>query len=382
MRVLREMVSLTNDRAAVKEKTSVVVLLCLAAAFCAAAAHAGDRDRAYDILDSWTCVRWGEDNIAWVVHYPEELVDPWVTSEAERQRMKPEQAEELRKSFSDELRIGSATAVLLSVYGYGAAPVSLSPMSKNIALIDSSGSRISPIVFEKRLDSPISGLVQGFVFFPLQADKNFRITVSGLAPNRETNFTFPASPGTVGVISTVPAPSGLTARGNESNEKEVVVKIPTKKGSAPIKPAPPISPEPPEADEPDPAEEGETFPPSEPVIQLPPAPPEPKQETAPETPKLAPRQVLEIYLKAWMDGDTERMYSLLSEESQGKISKELFGREIASGNFRSALRSGYRVNWSGDSARVTVARKILFVRTLETKQINFVIENGSARVSW
>jgi hypothetical protein len=31
---------------------------------------------------------------------------------------------------------------------------------------------------------------------------------------------------------------------------------------------------------------------------------------------------------------------------------------------------------------VTVARKVLFVRTLETKQINFVMENGSARVSW
>jgi hypothetical protein len=296
--------------------------------------------------------------------------------------MKPEQAEELRKSFGDELRIGSATAVLLSVYGYGAAPIDLSPMSKNIALIDSSGNRVNSIVFEKKLDSPIAGLVQGFVFFPLQTDKNFRITVNGLVPNRETNFTFPASAGAGGVISTVSAPSGLITAGNKSNEKEVVVKIPTKKESAPIKPAPPIPPEPPEADEPDPAGEGETFPPSEPVIQLPPTPPEPKAETAPETPKLAPRQVLEIYLKAWMEGDTNRMYSLLSEESRGKISKELFDREIASDNFKSALRSGYRVNWSGDSARVTVARKILFVRTLETKQINFVMENGSARVSW
>jgi hypothetical protein len=298
--------------------------------------------------------------------------------------MKPEQTEELRKSFSDELRIGSATAVLLSVYAYGSAPVSLSPMSKNIALMDSAGNRISPIVFEKRLDSPISGLVQGFVFFPLQTDKDFRIIVSGLVPNRDTNFTFPASAGAGGVISTVPAPSGLITAGNKSNEKEVVVKIPTKKESAPIKPAPPAPPEPPEADEPNPIGEGETFPPAEPVLPVPavPQPEELKLETTPEMPPLAPRQVLEIYLRAWMDGDTDRMYSLLSEESQGKISKELFGKEIASGNFRSALRSGYKVNWSGDSARVTVARKILFVRTLETKQINFVIENGSARVSW
>ena len=108
---------------------------------------AADRDDALSILDSWTCVRWGEDNIAWVVHYPEELVEPWVRSEAARQNMRPEQVEELRKSFSGELRIGSATAILLSVYGYGAAQTNLAPLSKNIVLIDSSGKRIAPIVF-------------------------------------------------------------------------------------------------------------------------------------------------------------------------------------------------------------------------------------------
>jgi hypothetical protein len=376
---------LTNDRVAVKTKIAVAVFVCIAVLSCSSVSRAGERDRVYDILDSWTCVRWGEDNIAWVVHYPEELVDPWIRSEAERRRMKPEQAEELRKSFSDELRIGSATAVLLSVYGYGASPVNISPMSKNITLINSSGGRINPIVFEKKLDSPISGLVQGFVFFPPQTDKNFRIIVNGLVPDRETNFTFPASGGAGGAIATLPAPAAETGTENERLEKEVVVKIPTKRDSASTKPAPPAVPEPPKIDGPDLEVEGETFPPVEPVVPAPviSAPPEPEPDTADrEMPKLAPRQVLEIYLKAWIEGDTERMYSLLSEESQGKISKELFGREIASDNFKSALRSGYKVNWSGDSARVTVARKILFVRTLETKQINFVMENGSARVSW
>jgi hypothetical protein len=89
-----------------------------------------------------------------------------------------------------------------------------------------------------------------------------------------------------------------------------------------------------------------------------------------------------MYLRAWIDGDTDKMYSLLSTESQGRISKELFIKETTSGNFRSSLRSGYKVNWVGDAARVTVAKKVLFVRTLETKQINFVMENGSARVTW
>ena len=54
-----------------------------------AVSFAAARDDVFDILDSWTCVRWGEDNIAWGVHYPEELVEPWVRSEAARQNMRP-----------------------------------------------------------------------------------------------------------------------------------------------------------------------------------------------------------------------------------------------------------------------------------------------------
>ena len=139
-------------------------------------------------------------------------------------------------------------------------------------------------------------------------------------------------------------------------------------------------------DEPDIGEAGELFPPTEPVA--PPKPPQapeekiPPPDDEPDSPKLAPRQALEIYLKAWIDGDFDKMYSLLAADSRGLVSKELFAREAAAGNFRSALKSGYKVSWAGDSAHVTVARKVLFVRTLETKQINFVIEDGSARVTW
>jgi hypothetical protein len=165
----------------------------------------------------------------------------------------------------------------------------------------------------------------------------------------------------------------------------VVVKIPTKRTEPPEKPSAPKQPEPePEAIEiSDFGDAEEVFPPAEPTIIPPPPPLEPPpREPKVEVPKLAPRQVFEIYINAWIDGDIDRMYSLLSSESRGKISRELFTREVTSGNFRGALRSGYKVNWVGDSARVTVAKKMLFVRTLETKQINFVMEDGSARVSW
>ncbi|MDR3075891.1 MAG: hypothetical protein LBU26_01220 [Synergistaceae bacterium] len=362
------------------------VFAVLSAVFSCAAwnmCYADDRKTAFDILDAWTCVRWGEDNIAWVVHYPEELVDPWVSSEAEKQKLRPEQADELRKSFSEELRIGSATAVLLYVYGYGASPVNLSPMGKNIALIDSSGKRVSPIVFEKKLDGPISGLVQGFIFFPLQADKNFRIAVKGLIPDRETSFAFSEAAGGGGSIATLPPESvATTTKRTAAPEREVVVKIPTRREPA-EKPEEPMPPEPGAIETPEFGDTGEVFPPTEPVVPEPAAAPKlPDEEKKQDAPKLAPRQVLEIYLKAWIDGDVDKMYSLLSAESQGRVSRELFARDVASGNFRSALRSGYKVSWTDDSARVTVAKKVLFVRTLETKQINFVMEDGSARVSW
>ena len=372
-----------------KRAISICLSLFCLTVLCGAS-NAADRETAFDILDAWTSVRWGEDNIAWIVHYPEELVEPWVRSEAEKQRMRPEQTEELRKSFSDELRIGSATAFLLSVYGYGASPVNLSPMGENIALIDSSGRRVRPIVFERRLDSPISGLVQGFVFFPLQADKNFSIAMKGLVPNRETNFNFTQGlrmESTVAIATTPPHGTTVQTRTDDSPQREVVVRIPTRRDDSTDAALLPPQPEPVAIDTSDfgyfGEAEGEIFPPTEPIFSPPPSSfPNFADEFVNDFPGPDSRQVLEIYLRAWIDGDTDSMYSLLSTESQGTISRELFAREVMSGGFRGGLRTGYRINWVGDAARVTVAKKLLFVRTLETKQINFVTEDGSARVSW
>ncbi|MDR1470907.1 MAG: hypothetical protein LBS75_00135 [Synergistaceae bacterium] len=349
----------------------------------------GDRDAALRILDDWTSIRWGVDNLAWVVHYPEELVEPWINYEAEKLRLGPEQIDEYRKSFTDELRIGSATAIMLSIQALGPEPVNISPLAKNIVLIDSAGRRISPIVFEKRLDGPLIGLVQGFVFFPLQSDGNFKIGLSGLIPDSETQFTFRGSEAKSAIATTAVQPAAGRNQQWKAPQKEVVVRIPTKK------PTPPKDPAPPEQEAPDYSTEGEVFQPTAPpqATPLPDAfdaePPEVNppalEETVPTEPTLPPldeRQVLPIYLKAWIDGDADKMYSLLSAESQRRISRELFAKEAMSGGFRSALRAGYKVSWADGSARVTVAKKVLFVRTLETKQIDFVQENGSARVSW
>ncbi|MDR3331018.1 MAG: hypothetical protein LBT08_00175 [Synergistaceae bacterium] len=372
-----------------------LVLIAWAVAFLAASgffvgltrAGAGDQEAAIEILDRWTSIRWGVDSLAWVVHYPDELVEPWVRAEAQKRRMGPDQAEAFRQSFVDELRIGSATAVMLSVQSYAKTPINLSPLSNNIALIDSSGRRVSPIVVEKKLDSPLTGLVQGFVFFPKQDEGNFSIALKGLIPNHETIFSF----GGVG-INTIQSASAPPQP--EEQKNEVVVKIPTTKKEQPKNATR-------KEDEPEFSTDAQVYPPTAPRTPEPPAreempvistadlpPPEKAAEPAPirqiepAQQHLGSRQVIDIFLRAWVAGDVERMYSLLSAESKEKISRDLFERDVMSGGFRNGLKSGYKINWVGDSARVTVAKKVIFMRTMETKQINFAEENGSARVIW
>jgi hypothetical protein len=222
------------------------------------------------------------------------------------------------------------------------------------------------------------------VFFPLQSDGNFRIAINGLLPNRESIFSFDSS--AAGVIATAPPPAErVVPSSGKPPSSEVVVKIPTKRPDSGKPAAPAAEPEP------EFSVEAEVYAPTEPLpapqiisddedIEPPAAAPLPDAPV--KTAKLTSRQALDIYLSAWSAGDFDAMYSLLSTEAQGRISRELFEREVSSGSFRQSLRSGYKVNWVGDTAKVTVSRKILFVRTLDTKQVKFVYEDASARVSW
>jgi Predicted membrane protein len=371
------------------------LFLLLPPSLCAPAS-ADERGEVFQILDRRTALRWGEDNIAWVVHYPEALVEPWVASEAKRRGLNAQQTDAFRESFKKDLRLESTTAVMLAVHAFGPNPLQLAPLRDNVVLIDSSGNRVAPVAFEQVLDNPLSGLVQGLVFFPKQQDDAFRIVVRGLRPAEETVFAFVApdsSPTVATDIRTQPetAPSPQAA-------EEVVVRIPTTK-----RPSPPQPPSPPKEEEPEySVETAETYQPTEPVVPPPSTPTAPLPagegtalptfETPDESmrtdggraalPPMGARQVLDLYLKSWADGDAERMYSLLSTESQGKISYDLFSREVLSSGFRKALQSGYKVTWIDDTAKVSAAKKVLFMRTLESRQIRFVEEAGTVRVLW
>lgn len=353
-----------------------------------------DQEKVLEILDRWTSFRWGDNNLTWVIHYPDEVVEPLVREEGKRQKMTTEQLERYRKTFKEDLKIDVATPIMVSVHAFGKTPLRLNPVAQSIVLIDSTGKRVFPFVFEKKLDAPLNGLVQGLVFFPKQKDNHFHIAIKSLRNDKETVFSFDE-------ISSVQS-GEINTRNNDlittqkptsppTKEKEVIVKIPTRPQKNLEEPKKPD-------DDKKEAEfdiDAEVFEPTTPPSPLQSedivqntgsadyASDRPPIASPTSQPKLGARQVLDIYLKAWLDGDSDRMYALLSKESQEKISQELFRREVLSGGFRQALKGGYKVTWSNKyTAKITVAKKVLFMRTMDSKNIIFVEEDGSARVSW
>ena len=248
----------------------LIVLLtgsgCIAAVNTESVLIAEYQQKVSDILDKWTVFRWGTDNLAWLVHYPAELVEPYVQLETARRKLKPQQVEEYRKAFIGELRIGSATAFMLSVHVFGSEPIKLSPISETVLLVDPSGKGIKPISYEKKLDAPMIGLVQGFIFFKKQESQSLKVLIRGLIPGVTTPFVFQRTGGAPvsAVLGEIPIKTGIpiqteTKKNKPSSNKkqEVLIKIPvitepakpqnvppkTVQPKKPNLPVPPLKPE-------------------------------------------------------------------------------------------------------------------------------------------
>lgn len=205
------------------------------------------------ILDQWTVLRWGQDSVVWIVHYPEELVDPYVRLETLRMNLTAEQSAAYRQAFRDELRMGKAKAFMFSVHVFGDKPVSMGPLSQTLLLTESSGTSYRPLSYEKKLDAPVGRFVQGFVFFKPFKDRNFKISIKNLIPGRESIFIFNASydmmPKTIATQQSSQNPPKTTNKSTqllrkkprvEIKEPEVLIKIPINtKPIAPNKPAVP-----------------------------------------------------------------------------------------------------------------------------------------------
>lgn len=331
------------------------------------------------ILERWTSFHWGRDCLVWIVHYPEELVDPWVDAEAARRGMTEAEKQEYREDFMKELRIRDTEAFLLTVYAFGPRPLSLAPFTGTIFLQSTGGSRVSPLSYEKKFDAPLTGIVQGLVFFPKQSEKDFSLVVKGLGVQTEQLFSFGSLRDETPVAEISPP---------EPVQEVVVVELP---------PAP--KKEPPKAKKPPPVKA--PPPPEPPVVASPPElmdfKPEPSADTKPlkEEPSvekesdkkgvlfISKEKTVEKFVRFWIDGKYDGMYDLLSSSSRKGLTEKQFISEVAATKLRSSLKDGYKVKWLEDGkVQIITAQKMLLFRTLRSKVILLEKEDKLWKVTW
>ena len=349
------------------------------------------------VLEQWTAAHWGRDCFVWIVYYPEDLVEPWIEAEALRVGMSEPERRAYRDTFVSELRIGKAEPFLVTVYSFGAKPISFAPVSDNILLVTASGERLRPVRYDTHLDQPLHGLVQGLIFFPKQTDTNFAVAVKGMGVYEERLFSF------------APAPSPEAESGDEASPEEtktVVVELP--KRSAPkkvtVRPAP----------RPKPVEHPAVpmAPPPAPPRSIPPllaedsgdmalfveslrdrasSAPSRTESSDPKGPEkntqnayVSREQVLRQFLTLWSENRPDAMYAMLSASSQKMLTPENFAQETAkASDFRSGLKDGYRIDWVGEErARVIADRRFLMFRSLVVRTLGVVREGGSWKIVW
>ena len=377
-----------------RNRTLINVLISvLAATFTAGifftqsnAAEITAHDQTIRILERWTSAHWGQDCFVWVVHYPEELADPWTESEALRAGMTDAEKKRFHDNFVSELNLNTSETFLVSVYSFGPRPVNLNPVRDNVSLLSSTGERIKPTRYDSALDNPSAGVVQGLVFFPKQSNKDYVIGLKGMG-RTERIFSFappetpPAQPKTDVVVVNVPR-----------RQPRKPVPVPVDKPTPPTPPPPPAIP--PRPIKPIFSEEsrdmaefvrsvrgGNTSQDRTPAV----TPPTPRRQSNTENAYSSRETVLRRFLNLWANGSYSEMYDMLSDGSKRVISRENFAREAAkASDIRAGIKGGdYRIDWVGDErAKVITVRKTLVFRSVSSRSIGVTREGSSWRVVW
>lgn len=334
----------------------LILVLCASASFALTSLQ-----EANTVLDKWTSFHWGNDCFVWIVHYSEDLVDPWVRAESEKQGMSPEEEDLYRQTFLDELKITETEAFLFSFYSFGPNDMDMSPFSDKISLRTESGKVSAPLSYDPSFDLPMRGVVQGIVFFPKQEERVFGIIVKGLGIETETSFFFPMDDR---LILPEKNQKGRIPR-HPVTQTEVIV-VPS---MASVDAEPPLKNEPVSEDI-IPAEKSEVL------------------TTAPEvvpdsSDHLSKDEVLSTFIARWVEGDYAAMYDLLSGESKGKYSKTAFTASVMQSPFRLVLQNGYEVHWIDEFQAEVVARTDLMIMKTFKRKIFRMVETGDAwRISW
>ncbi|EHM09678.1 hypothetical protein TheveDRAFT_0517 [Thermanaerovibrio velox DSM 12556] len=362
-------------------------------------------------LDRWSAIRWGSDCVVWLVHYPEEMVPAWVNLESKRRGLSPKDASAYERSFREQLRMNTSRPFLLTIQVFG-SPLRLAPLKDKLSL-SSKGRVFKPSAYDRRLDQPISGLVQGLVFFPREAVPPYRIEIKGILPSPVV-VELPSTPsggagtgdlkGTASPVKPQEASRG-SSRSYKGDEKEGAkapeVRVPTpKRTERPVAEAPQAAPKPRKEDlnprqEPKPSkgQGSETVPVpkdakgTEESIQSHSVPPEqpkvqpPKKEEPQRDDRKAMEEALKAFLDAWRRDDLEAAYGMMSSMARSQGKDQLMSR-LGSHPFRWALKEGYRVSIEGDSARVSATQRFLMVKMIKTETFRLVEEGGRYRVDW
>jgi hypothetical protein len=361
-----------------------LIIGCLAILLCSSAAFANPFEDAIRILENRTAFHWGRDCFVWMVHYSESLVDPWVASEAGRTGMTDSEQKAYRDGVISDLSIGETEPVLVTVHAFGARPLDFSPFSEKIALITPDGERVKPTKHDSVLDQPMSGVVQGLVFFPKQSDPDFAVAISGLGVYDERIFSFDGERPALGNAQTIEAPK---------EDEVVVVELPP----APAKPAAPRTqprrepraarasappPEPEPAPAPEPARPPEPEAPEPEIVVL--EPEAPAEDDSQDVAYSSREQALRTFLDLWVKFDSETMYSMLSDSSRKLFTKETFEAELKkASDFRNALRGGYNIDWLGaERGKVVAVRRILLIRTLLSRTLGVTREDAAWKIVW
>lgn len=377
-----------------RNRTLINVLISvLAATFTAGifftqsnAAELTAHDQTIRILERWTSAHWGQDCFVWVVHYPEELADPWTESEALRAGMTDAEKKRFHDNFVSELNLNTSETFLVSVYSFGPRPVNLNPVRDNVSLLSSTGERIKPTRYDSALDNPSAGVVQGLVFFPKQSNKDYVIGLKGMG-RTERIFSFappetpPAQPKPDVVVVNVPR-----------RQPRKPVPVPVDRPTPPTPPPPPAIP--PRPIKPIFSEEsrdmaefvrsvrgGNTSQDRTPAV----TPPTPRRQSNTDNAYSSRETVLRRFLNLWANGSYSEMYDMLSDGSKRVISRENFAREAAkASDIRAGIKGGdYRIDWVGDErAKVITVRKTLVFRSVSSRSIGVTREGSSWRVVW
>ncbi|MDR2180704.1 MAG: hypothetical protein LBP21_10380 [Synergistaceae bacterium] len=409
-------------------KAALCIFLCSSSG-----AEGNPFEETIQILENRTSFHWGRDCFVWIVHYPEELVDPWVESEAGRVGMTESERKSYKEGFVSELSIGTMEPFLLTVYAFGPRPLDFAPISEKIALVTAEGERVKPSRYDRVFDQAINGVVQGLIFFPKQRDKDFALVLRGMGVYDERIFAFSNRP----PLESGPDAPEKKPEINEENVEVVIVDLPP----APDQ-APPLPPEAPATSKKASAPKPEKQAPK--VIERPRDPP-PRREVPPKAPVIvvteppenmaenrkenkeesmaefvealrsgdkkiqgsearqneaqkneaekntetdslytSREKTLATFLELWVKHDTETMYSMLSESSQKLFSRETFESELRkASDFRGALQDGYTIDWLGsERAKVVAVKRILLIRTLVSRTLGVAREGSAWKIVW